>query len=61
MYTNAIPVVGERFFKNSVMASIPPADAPMPTTGNSGLSLSGAFLLTTDDFFFMLTSQRLDQ
>src|SRR5881396_3258849 len=32
--TNASPGARGRFFKSCVVASNPPADAPMPTTGN---------------------------
>jgi hypothetical protein len=31
---NAIPVFEDRFFSNSVTASMPPAEAPMATIGN---------------------------
>jgi len=57
----AIPVVGERFFKKSVIASKPPAEAPIATTvgelGPFGSWVNESFLpavfLTTNFFLFV--------
>src|SRR5690348_8041471 len=42
MRMNAIPVFAGSALRSCVNASSPPADAPMPTTGNDGLSVCAA-------------------
>ena len=64
--TNAIPGFGGTDAKNSFRALIPPADAPLPTTGNLSWSLNETTSLCLIDYFeirfrFQQRSENLPQ
>src|SRR2546425_6429091 len=53
--TNAMPVRGGKYLSNCVIASKPPADAPMPTIGNDLPRRAGDDAETLAELRFALT------
>src|SRR5437879_8945121 len=60
MSTNAMPVSVESSLKSWLNASSPPAEAPMPTTGNVVLSGRSEGPSGTGDFGVAISGRRLD-
>ena len=56
--TNAIPVFDDKWRNNSIAASNPPADPPIPTIGQCAVSLAIAVFLDAERADAVLKARR---